>query len=350
MINFMNDYNSPGHPAVLRAVTDAAPEKYPGYGDDAVSERARQKIRSLLGAHSDAEVHFLAGGTQVNLTAMSAFLRPHEAVIAASSAHIQVHETGAIEAAGHRILPADGDFSGFNAEARCGKLCVEDVRAICRLHTNEHMVKPRLVYISQSTELGGVYSLAELNDLRKACDENNLLLYMDGARLAVALTAPGCDSRLPDVAETCDAFYIGGTKNGLLFGEALVIVNDSLKTEFRYIQKQRGGMLAKGFLLGIQFEALFENELFYTLADHANKTAERLRTGLENQGRRFFVRSLTNQIFPILRTRDVERLERDFLFERWETIDDSFTAIRFVTSWNTTEEEVDALLSHIAAL
>ena len=355
MINFLNDYNSPGHPDILRAVTGAATCKYPGYCDDAVSEQAKQKIIALLDGRGcirardryragDAHVHFLAGGTQANLTAMSAFLRPHEAVIAAGSSHIQVHETGAIEAAGHRILLTE---NGAGGAVKCGKLFPDEVRKLCRQHDNEHMVKPRLVYISQSTELGGVYTLQELVDLRRACDENNLLLYMDGARLAIALTAPDGDARLSDVADLCDAFYIGGTKNGLMYGEAMVIINDSLKADFRYIQKQRGGMPAKGFLLGLQFNALFEDDLFYKLAAHANKMAERLRIGLGRSGRRFLVSSRTNQLFPILRISEIEKLEKRFLFERWEAIDDEYAAIRFVTSWNTSEEEVDALLAAI---
>jgi len=362
MINFKNDYNSPGHPAVIQAVMDAAQTKYPGYATDEICGLARQKILSLLepgagvgacvnseagvgactsscaGSGADADVHFLAGGTQANLTAISAFLRPHEAVIAAGSAHIQVHETGAIEAVGHRILlTAAGD-----------KVTAGEVRRLFRMHTDEHMVKPRLVFISQSTELGGVYSLAELRALREACDENGLLLYMDGARLAIALTAPGSDAGLPDLAELCDAFYIGGTKNGLMFGEALVIVNEALKADFRYYQKQRGGLLAKGFLLGLQFNAIFENGLYFEIAAHANKMAARLRTGLEELGCRFVVRSLTNQIFPVFRTSAVEKLAENFLFEIWEQMGGGYTAVRFVTSWNTTEEEIEALLAACA--
>ena len=340
MINFRNDYNSPGHPAVLRAVAECAGVKYPGYGTDAASERARSQIAGLLGPGRCADIHFLAGGTQVNLTALSAFLRPHEAVIAAHSAHIQVHETGAIEAVGHKILLAGGG----------DKVTAGEVRRICRLHTDEHMVKPRLVFISQSTELGGVYGLRELADLHAACDELGLLLYLDGARLGVALTAPGSDAALSDIAGLCDAFYIGGTKNGLMFGEALVITNESLKCDFRYCQKQRGGLLAKGFLLGIQFGALFEGGLYFEIAAHANRMAARLREGLEKLGFTFFVDSRTNQLFPIFHTQAVEKLAESFMFEIWEKIDGIYTAIRFVTSWNTTEDEVDALLAACAEM
>jgi threonine aldolase len=357
MINFMNDYNSPAHPAIIRAVSDSAGNKYPGYGDDEITGQARMKIKSLLGPDNDADVHFLAGGTQTNLTAVCAFLRPHEAVVAAGSSHIQLHETGAIEATGHRILLTDSHTDAVTHYLRHdpaapyatggGKLTAGDVRRICGQHGGEHMVKPRLVYISQSTELGGIYSASEICDLRGVCDEYGLLLYMDGARLGAALAAPGNDAGLVEIAALCDAFYIGGTKNGLLFGEALVIMNSALKADFRFIQKQRGCLLAKGFLLGIQFNALFDKGLFFEIAKHAGTMAEKLRIGLERLGCRFFVNSATNQIFPVLHTSVIRKLEESFLFEIWETVDDNNAAIRFVTSWNTTAEEVDALLTAI---
>ena len=345
MINFINDYNSPGHPAVIQAIAEAAGVKYPGYGTDDVCNAARQKIASLLGAqNSGADVHFLVGGTQTNFTAIGAFLRPHEAVIAPDSSHIQVHETGAIEAVGHRILMPRPNPSAP------GKISAGDVRLICKTHDNEHMVKPRLVYISQSTELGGVYSLAELRALRAACDDCGLLLYVDGARLAAALTSPVNDAALPDLASLCDAFYLGGTKNGLLFGEALVVMNPALKDDFRYHQKQRGGLLAKGFLLGLQFLAIFENDLYFSLAAHANQKAERLRTGLQKLDISFLVDSGTNQIFPILSNETVAALEKNFQFETWAPVDGQNTAVRFVTSWNTTDDEVGALLTAIRTI
>ena len=342
MINFMNDYNSPGHPAVLKAIADAAGCKYPGYGTDDVSEAARKKIINIIGGRAGADVHFLAGGTQTNITATGAFLRPHEAVIAADTAHIQVHETGAIEAAGHRILLAprtDGP-----ADRNTGKLAAGSVRSVYRMHTDEHMVKPRLVYISQSTELGGVYTLSELKALREVCDDCGLLLYMDGARLGAALVSRANDASLADIADLCDAFYIGGTKNGLLFGEALVIMNDGLKEDFRYMQKQRGGLLAKGFLLGLQFGAIFDGDLFFSIARHADDMAGRLRSGLTCIGCRFRVESATNQLFPVLRRETVDKLKNGFLFEPWGDVDDEYAAIRLVTSWNTTEEEVEAMI------
>ena len=348
MINFMNDYNSPGHPDVIRAIADASDSKYPGYGTDDVCESARAKIISLLGGQNEkANVHFMIGGTQTNLTAIGAFLRPHEAVIAPDSSHIQIHETGAIEAVGHRILIPQVSASARRRSDLVGKITADEVRNICLTHDNEHMVKPRLVYISQSTELGGVYSLSELRELRAACKEFNLLLYIDGARLAAALTSRANDASLPDLASLCDAFYIGGTKNGLLFGEALVIMNPALNEDFRYHLKQRGGLLAKGFLLGLQFLTIFEKDLYFNLAAHANQMAEYLRNGLKKAGVTFFVDSPTNQIFPIIDNNTLERLENNYLFEIWEKIDIKNTAVRFVTSWNTTAEEVEALLSAI---
>jgi len=346
MINLMNDYNSPGHPAILKAVTGAANEKFPGYGTDGVCREAKDKIKALLKAGDRAEVHFLVGGTQANVTAIGAFLRPHEAVIAPDNAHINVHETGAIEASGHKILLAQANAD--NGPAGMGKLTADGIRAICLSHTDEHMVKPRLVYISQSTELGGVYTLSELKGLRRVCDEYGLLLYLDGARLSAALASRRNDAQLPDIASLCDAFYIGGTKNGLLFGEALVIMNESLKSDFRFLQKQRGGLLAKGFLLGLQFDALFTDGLFFDIAGHACKMADKLRSGLEGLGCGFFVNSATNQLFPIFPNHVIKKLAGGFLFEKWAAVDGSRSAIRFVTSWNTTNGEIDELLAKCA--
>jgi threonine aldolase len=209
------------------------------------------------------------------------------------------------------------------------------------------MVKPHLAYISQPTELGGVYSLAELAGLREACDEYGLLLYLDGARLGAALASNVNDADLRDIARLCDAFYIGGTKNGLMFGEALIIVNDALASDFRHMQKQRGGLMAKGFILGIQFCRLFEGDLYFEMAAHADRMACRLRAGLDGLGIEYFVRTATNQLFPILSERTAASLSERFLFESWKNIGGDRLAVRFVTSWNTTEDEVDALLEAI---
>lgn len=306
-----------------------------GYGEDAYSREAVELIKKASGAPG-ADVHLLVGGTQTNLTAIGAFLRPHEGVIAPATGHINTHEAGAVEATGHKVLSVpSGD----------GKITPEGIREVLDLHgSDEHMVKPRLVYLSQSTELGTVYTRDELADLSELCRERNLLLYADGARLGPALV---CGREVPDLAEMarlCDAFYIGGTKNGALAGEALVIGKDDLKADFRYHVKQRGGLLAKGRVLGLQFLVLFRDGLFYDLARHANRSARLLEEGIRRAGYGFLCDSPTNQIFPILPDRLIARLEREFGFYVWEPAGEDKSAIRLVTSWMTKKEELDRFI------
>jgi threonine aldolase len=336
----LNDYSSPAHPTILNALQAAAGNDYPGYGLDRETEQAKRMIVELIG-RSDADVHFLAGGTQTNLTAIAAFLKPHEAVIAAESSHINMHETGAIEACGHKILLG---------KASDGKLNAESVQAVVDFHTDEHMVKPGLVFISQSTELGTVYTKAELAEINAVCAKNGLLLYVDGARLGSALTAPGNDVGPDDLARLADAFYIGGTKNGLLFGEALVILNPRLKSDFRYSVKQRGGLLAKGFLLGIQFNALFRDGLFFALASQANQAAGMLRDALSSIGYEFLPDTTTNQLFPIMDVDTVRRLAETYLFEEWRRLDERRMVIRLVASWATRSKDIEAFLDVLAAV
>ena len=266
MIYFKSDYTLGACPEVFRAMADINMVHTPGYGEDKFCDEAAGIIKKEIG-RSDAAVHLLVGGTQVNLTAISAFLRPHEAAIAAYTGHINVHETGAIEATGHKVIAVP---------SADGLVSPAEIEKVIRSHTDEHMVKPRLVYISQSTELGTVYTKKQLAELREICDRYNLYLYMDGARLGCGLTAKSCDLTLEDIAQLTDAFYIGGTKNGAMFGEALVILNDALKSDFRYHIKQKGGMLAKGRFLGVQFAALFKDNLYFRLAENANRTAQKL--------------------------------------------------------------------------
>lgn len=332
MYFFRNDYSEGALPEVLDALNTTNTLSTVGYGLDPFCAEAAGAIRECF-ACPDAEVHFLMGGTQVNLTAISAFLRPWEAVIAASTGHIAVHETGAIEATGHKVC---------TVPSTDGKLRPEQVLAVCAAHADEHMVLPKLVYISNSTELGTVYSRRELADLSAVCRELGLTLYLDGARLAVALDAG--DLVPEDLPRLCDAFYIGGTKNGLLFGEALVVVRDELKPHFRHAVKQRGGMLAKGRLLGVQFQALMRDGLWLKAAAHANAMAARLREGLAALGISMAADSPTNQIFPILTNPKCEALSNAFSFEIWDRPDPEHTTVRFVTSWATTDEAVDALL------
>ncbi|WP_185823513.1 threonine aldolase family protein [Xanthomonas sp. GW] len=339
-IGFRNDYSEGAHPRLLAALAAASAEQNGGYGLDRHSERAAQLIRREC-ACDHADVHLLVGGTQTNLAAIGAFLRPHQAVIAAACGHIATHETGAIEATGHKVLTVD---------AADGRLSPERIAPLLAEHGNEHMVQPRLVYVSNTTELGTVYRRHELQALRAFCDAHRLWLFLDGARIGSALTAEGNDLRLADVAALTDAFYIGGTKNGALLGEALVIVNPALQADFRYLLKQRGALLAKGMVLGTQFATLFEDGLFYELAAHANRMAARLREGLADAGAQFASESPTNQLFVALPADAVEVLAQRYDFERWQVLADGRWVIRFVTSWATEADAVEALCRDFAAL
>ena len=342
MLHFMNDYSEGAHPRVMRALADSNLESTVGYGCDDYCARAADALRARF-VCPEADVHFLVGGTQTNLVACAAFLRPWEAVIAAESGHVAVHETGAIEATGHKVFVVPGED---------GKLTAQAVRRAVMEHrtgTEEHMVLPKLVYVSDSTEFGTIYTRAELEALRAVCDELGLLLYLDGARIGAALTAEGNDLRPGDFARLCDAFYFGGTKNALLFGEALVIVNDALKPFVRNVIKQRGGMLAKGRLLGVQFGAILQDDLWLETARHANEMAQRLAKGLSALGVPFFIPSPTNQIFPVFSDAVVAALRADAAFEFWAKPDEAHTAIRFVCSWATQPEQVDALLACVKA-
>ncbi|MEG0156403.1 MAG: aminotransferase class I/II-fold pyridoxal phosphate-dependent enzyme, partial [Anaerovoracaceae bacterium] len=285
----------------------------------------------------DAAVHFLMGGTQTNMTAIAAFLRPHEAVISPETGHICVHETGAIEATGHKVI---------HVPSPDGKLYPEQIQKVMELHEDEHYVKPRLIYCSNSTETGNIYTKADLLALREACDKHNLLFYLDGARIAMALTAKDNDLTLPEIGSLVDAFYIGGTKNGLLFGEALVITNPSLNDDFRFLFKQRGGMAAKGRLLGVQFEEILKDNLYFELGEQANKMAEYLAEGIRAKGYSFDQEPKTNLLFPIFPTELVEELKTQVMFEGYK-VGETTKTIRLVTSFGTTKEEVDAFLALI---
>ena len=334
MLYFRNDYSEGAHPRILEALTATNLVKTAGYGQDPFCEKAAAAIRTLCAA-PEAEVHFLVGGTQTNKTAIGAFLRPYEAVIAADSGHICTHETGAIEHDGHKII---------SLPSPDGKLTPAMVERAAAAHTTEHMVAPRLVYLSNTTELGTVYTKKELYALHQCCSRHSLLLYCDGARLGAAMTAEGGDTSFPDYASCCDAFTIGGTKNGLLFGEALVLVHPGLREGFRFSMKQQGAMLAKGRLLGVQFQALLEDGLYLALARHANDMAALLRKGLLALGFSLAVPSTSNMLFPLLSTRQAEALSAQCAFEIQDTIDQDHVCIRLVTSWATTPQEVQELL------
>ena len=337
MYSFKNDYSEGAHPQILKALmeTNLAQEK--GYGEDDYSLKAIERIKEKLG-RNNVDVHLLTGGTQTNLTAISAFLRPHEAAISASTGHILGHETGAIEATGHKVL---------SVESKDGKLTLAGVRAVLDGHPDEHMVKPKLVYISNSTEIGSIYKKEELQQLSDFCRANQLLLYMDGARLGSALCSKENDLQLSDLPNLVDAFYIGGTKNGALLGEALVICRDSLKEDFRYHIKQKGALLAKGRLLGIQFLELFRDNLFFELAEHANRMAGLLQEALTQTNVKFLTHSPSNQIFPIFPNALIAELEKNYAFHVWEKVDADHSAIRLVTSWATKEEEVVGFIEEL---
>lgn len=337
MYSFKNDYAEGAHPRILQALIDSNYVQEEGYGSDSFTQRAIELLKLKLG-RQDVDIHLLSGGTQTNLTAISAFLRPHEAAIAASTGHIFTHETGAIEATGHKVI---------SVETKDGKLNSSLVKEVLDLHIDEHMVKPKLVYLSNSTEIGSIYTKDELTDLRDFCKEQNLLLYMDGARLGSALCSDDNDLKLSDIPALVDAFYIGGTKNGALLGEALVICCDSLKEDFRFHLKQKGALLAKGRLLGIQFYELFQDDLFFELAQHANKMATILREECNNAHFSFLTYSPSNQIFPILPNALIAELQNKYAFIVWEKVNSTHSAIRLVTSWATKEEEVRAFVEDI---
>lgn len=337
MIFFRSDYSTGAHPHILRALEETNNEHTDGYGEDVFCEEAANVIKEKIG-RLDADVHFMIGGTPANLISTSAFLRPHEAVIAPKTGHVYVHETGALEATGHKVIPIITED---------GKLRPEHIEHTIIEHEDEHMVLPKMIYISNTTEIGTIYTKEEILALRESCDKHGLIFYMDGARLGSALTSSKNDLTLEDIAEITDAFYIGGTKNGALFGEALIILKESLKKDFRFIMKQRGGLLAKGRLLGVQFRELFRDDLYFDLASHANKMADMLRDGLTAKGINFEIDSPSNQIFPIFTNSEIDELESDFFFYRWHPIDDERTSIRLVTSFSTTEEDVTAFLNRI---
>lgn len=337
MYNFKNDYSEGAHPRILNKLLETNLEQVDGYGEDGYTEKAVELLKKRIQC-KEAAIHLLPGGTQTNLTALSAFLRPHEAVISANTGHVLVHETGAIEATGHKIISI-----GVND----GKLAPSHIQAAVDAHTDEHMVKPRLVYISNPTEIGTIYKKAELEDISRVCRENSLYLYVDGARLGSALCAKGNDLELADLPRLVDAFYIGGTKNGALIGEALVICREELKADFRFHMKQKGALLAKGKLLGIQFLELFRDDLYFELAKHANAMAEILRKAIAGADYSFLVNSPSNQIFPILPNELIARLQEKYSFYIWEKIDADRAAIRLVTSWATNEKAVHAFVDDL---
>lgn len=344
MIQFQCDYNEGAHPLIIKRLTETNMEQTVGYGEDPHCEEARRLIKQACQS-DNADVHFLVGGTQANTTVIAHILRPYQGVLAATSGHINVHETGAIESTGHKVLAIPTED---------GKLTAKQIDEAMQAHIHEdgpeHMVQPGMVYLSFPTEIGTIYSHDELKAIRTVCDKYDLPLFVDGARLGYGLCSPECDLTLPQLAQLADVFYIGGTKVGALFGEAVVIMNEALKRDFRYSIKQHGGMLAKGRLLGLQFATLFTGNLYFDIAQHAIDEAMRIKAALQAKGIGFLIDSPTNQQFPIFTDTQIATLSEHFMLSLWQRIDESHTAMRICTSWATKTESTDALIRAIENL
>lgn len=341
MIRLNCDYLEGCHPAILRKLSETNLEQTVGYGLDPYCQQAAESIRQRFGCEK-AAVHFLVGGTQTNATVIAAALRPYEGVLCAETGHINVHETGAIEASGHKCLALP---------PRDGRISAQQVRDAVALQGNdEHIVKPGMVYISLSTELGTLYTKAELTELYQTCQQLGLYLFIDGARLGYALSAPACDLLPEDLPQLCDVFTIGGTKVGALFGEAVVMTAAALDRDFRYMIKQHGGMLAKGRLLGLQFQTLMEDDLYFTIARKAVAQAMRIRDALKAKGIPLLIDSPTNQLFPIFTNAQAETIGKAFDLGFWERVDADHVAQRVCTSWVTADEYVDKFIAAVERL
>lgn len=333
--SFKNDYSEGCHPQILESLLRNNLDQQAGYGEDDYSKKAKDLIKNKIEAQ-DADVYFVSGGTQANLIVISSILRPYQCVISAATGHILNNETGAIEATGHKIL---------SIEKEDGKLFPSDIIPVLESHQNiPHQVMPKLVYISNSTELGTIYTKKELQDLSAFCKANNLYLFMDGARLGHALTSEISDLELKDIAQLTDVFYLGGTKNGALLGEAIIVNNKILQEDFAFNIKQKGALLAKGRLLGIQFLELMQNDLYFALAKNANQQAMKIKNALSERGVQFLSDTYTNQIFPILDNQIIEVLSEKFEFYVWKKIDENLSAIRLITSWNTNNTAVEEFI------
>jgi len=339
--SFKNDYSEGCHPNILEALIKTNLDQQNGYGYDDYSNEARELIKNKI-KDQNADIHFVSGGTQANLLVISSILRPHESVVSAETGHIFTNETGAIEATGHKI-------HGIVTED--GKLKPEHIQSVLDSHTNKpHQLKQKLVYISNSTEIGTIYQKQELKELYEFCQSNDLYLFMDGARLGQALTSEINDLTLEDMADLTDIFYLGGTKNGALLGEAIVIINDKLKEDFGFHIKQKGAMLAKGRLLGIQFLELMKDDLYFDLAKHSNVQAMKIKSAFQNKGFKFLSETFTNQIFPILNNSQIENLSEQFDFYVWKKINEENSAIRIITSWATSDDIVEAFVKEIEGI
>lgn len=337
MIYFNSDYLEGAHPSIMKRLAETNMVQSVGYSEDEYCAAAREKIKAACEA-PDADVHFLVGGTQTNTTVIASILRPYQGVIAPTSGHINCHETGAIESTGHKVLALPTDN---------GKITAQQIEEYYLWHHTspdfEHIVMPGMVYISYPTEGGTIYSKAELTAIYETCQRCGLPLYIDGARMGYGLMSDECDLTLPELARLCDVFYIGGTKVGALFGEAVVVMNPALKKDFRFFMKQRGGMLAKGRLLGIQFDTLFTDDLYLKISRHAIDMAHQIREIFVSAGYPLLFDSPTNQQYPIMPDSELAEIGKNFGYEYWERVDETHSGVRFCASWATTQENVDAL-------
>ncbi|MDR6524973.1 threonine aldolase [Chryseobacterium rhizosphaerae] len=336
--SFKNDYSEGCHPNILQTLLQCNLEQQAGYGEDEYSLKAKELIKEKI-KKADSEVYLVSGGTQANLIVISSILKPYQCAISASSGHVLNNETGAIEATGHKIL---------SIETEDGKLRPSDIIPVLESHKNvPHQVMPKLVYISNSTELGTIYQAKELEELSDFCRQNRLYLFMDGARLGHGLTSEISDLTLERVAELTDIFYLGGTKNGALIGEAIVINTISLQENFAFNIKQKGALLAKGRLLGIQFLELMKDDLYFDLAKHANQQAMKIKNAFRSKGVQFLADTYTNQIFPIVSNELIKVLSESFDFFVWKKVNEDFSAIRLITSWNTGDDAVNSFIEII---
>lgn len=337
MYDFLNDYNQTVHPSLLKSFVETTNKKLSGYGLDECCHQAKENIKKRLKS-PNADIHFMPGGTITNLTVISHILKPYQAVIATESGHINVHETGAIEATGHKVL---------TVKSQDGKLTPELLKPVLAHHHDEHMVQPKLVYISNTTELGTIYSKQELKKLYQFCQNNQLYLYLDGARLAMALAAKDNDLTFPDLAKYTDVFYIGGTKVGAFAGEALVFNNLTINQDFRFSMKQKGAILAKSWIVAVQMNALMQNNLYIKLGKQSNYMADKLQTLFENAGFSFLSKPQSNQLFVSVPKRLAKKILAHYSVDNLGAIDEAHIGLRFCTSWATQDVEIDDFAKHL---
>ena len=337
MLYFINDYSEGAHEKILQRFIETNRESLTAYGNDKYSDSAKEKIKKACEC-DDAEVYFLTGGTQTNLIVIDTMLKSYESVIAAATGHINCHEAGAVEASGHKVI---------GLPQKDGKINASDLEKYLKVFysdaNHEHMTFPGMVYISHPTEYGTLYTKKEMTDISRLCRSYNIPLFLDGARLGYGIESKGSELSLPDIARLCDVFYIGGTKVGALCGEAVVFTKKNMPPHFPTLVKQRGAMIAKGRLIGIQFDVLFTDGLYFEISKNAIRTAEKLRAILKEKGYRFFIETTTNQTFVILENAFMEKLAEKVAFDFWEMYDENHTVVRFCTSWATTDEQITEL-------